>query len=365
MSVRHILALARKESLHLARDPQAIVLAIGMPLSFVFLFGLAISFDVDKVDVAVADLDHSRESRAFLASLRSTTMFDIVVYVDSPVDLGESLERGEAKLGVVIEPGFARRVLRGDAQPVQVLVDGADTTTAQVAIGGIIAIAQHQALDGVELPYEARTRLMFNPEMRSTWFVAPGVVAVVLAIMAVLLSALTVAREWERGSMEQLFATPVDRLSVMLGKLLPYVVLGQIQLIVVITAGRWIFDVPLRGSILELMLAATLFLACALGQGLLISTVTKSQQLATQIGAVSAMLPSILLSGFIFPVANMPAPLRAVSQVVPARWFIPILRGVMLEGQSIDVLWPSYLGLTVLAVALIGLATLKFERSLE
>ena len=365
MNARHIIALARKESLHLARDPQALGLAIGMPLSFVLLFGMAISFDVEKVDIAACDLDRTRESRAFLTALSTSGLFSIVAYGDAPVELKELLERGEAKLGVVIEPGFERRLLRGDHRPVQIMVDGADTTTAQVAIGGIIAIAQHAALAGLALPLEARTRLLFNPEMRSTWFVVPGVVAVVLAIMAVLLSALTVAREWERGSMEQLFATPVDRLSVMLGKLLPYIALGQLQLLIVITAGRWIFDVPLRGSIFELMFAATLFLACALGQGLFISAVTKSQQLATQIGAVSAMLPSLLLSGFIFPIQSMPLFFRMATALLPPRWFMLIIRGLYLKGASLAELWPAFTTLAAMAIALTALAVKRFKTDLE
>lgn len=361
---RHTLAIAKKEALHFARDPQAIALALVMPLLFVVLFGVAMSFDADHIRIAVADQDHSQASRQWVRALAATDQW-LVTPVDSPAAVEEALRRGRARAGLVIGAGFSRQLLRGETVPIQLLVDGADTTTAQLSIGYLVAHAQAQALAGQALPLTVRARMVFNPRMLSAWFIVPGVVAVVLAILAVLLSALTVAREWERGSMEQLFSTPVGRLAVMLGKLLPYVVLGLMQLLLVVCAGRWLFDVPLVGSLGAIMVATALFLACALGQGLLISTITKSQQVATQIGMISALLPSILLSGFVFPVENMPLPLRVISHIVPARWFIPILRGQMLGGRGMAELWPHYLGLTVLAFVLVGLATAKFKRSLE
>jgi len=208
-------------------------------------------------------------------------------------------------------------------------------------------------------------RARFNPRMESTRFIVPGLIAMILAIMAVLLTALTVAREWEQGSMEQLFSTPVGRLEVVLGKLLPYLVIGMVQVLLVVSVGALLFDVPIRGSLALLFTAALLFLGCMLGQGLLISVITRAQMVSTQVGMISAFLPTILLSGFMFPIANMPWPLQAIATIVPARYFIEVLRGVLLKGNGIHVLWPQLLAMGIFAAVMVALATLRFKRRLD
>jgi len=207
--------------------------------------------------------------------------------------------------------------------------------------------------------------MRFNPAMTSAWFIVPGLIALILSIMAVMLTALTVAREWERGSMEQLFATPVGRLEVIIGKLLPYVVLGMVQVLLVVTLGTVLFGVPVRGSLVLLFGAALLFLIGMLAQGLFISVATRNQQVATQIGVVTSMLPTILLSGFMFPVANMPMPLQLLAAVIPSKYFIQVLRGVMLKGNGIDVQWPNLAAMAVFALVMIGLSSAKFKRRLD
>ncbi|NMC72187.1 MAG: ABC transporter permease, partial [Myxococcales bacterium] len=219
-------------------------------------------------------------------------------------------------------------------------------------------------IGAVAAPLAARVRLLFNPALRSAVFFVPGLMAFVLYVAGILLTALTIAREQERGNLEQLFATPVGRLEVMLGKLLPYLALGALQALLVLAFGMSVFDVPLRGSLGVLALGTLLFLAGALAQGLFISTVAGSQQVATQIGAISSLLPGILLSGFVFPIDHMPALLRWIASVFPVRYYVDLLRGVMLRGNGIGALWGDFLGLGLFCLVAVALATLRFRRRL-
>ncbi len=365
-------ALSEKETLHMLRDPQVVYLALGLPLVLVLLFGYAVSFDVEDVEIAVVDRDHSAESRGFIQRLDESDAFDIVVALETEAEVEPLLRRDEVKAALVIPRGFAKSLLRGEETRLQLMMDGADGATARIALAYAAAIGQAEtedrmadAIGGIEPPVQARVRTWFNPRMESAQFVVPGLVAVILAVLAVLLSALTVAREWERGSMEQLFATPVDRLSVVLGKMLPYVALGLLQFVLVLTLGAWLFDVPVRGNFVVLVVAVTLFLVCVLGQGLFISMVTKSQQVATQIGAVSAILPSLILSGFLFPIENMPPLLQMIARVVPARYLIVTMRAVLLQGRGFEQVWPSLLSLVAIGAVIVGVTTMKFERRLD
>jgi ABC-2 type transport system permease protein len=367
-----IFALSHKELLHVLRDRQVIYLALGMPLVLVLLFGYAVSFDVTHVRLAVVDDDQSAASRHLVEAFSSSDAFLLGQTLPSAAQAEILLRRGEVKAVLVIPCDFSRRLARNQTTTVQLLMDGSDGTSTKIALGYAEGISQRalmgqlrQAGLGGSLPLEPRVRAWYNPSMRSALFVVPGLVAIVVGILAVLLTALTVAREWERGSMEQLFATPVDRLSVVLGKLLPYVVLGITQLLLVLTVGAWLFDMPLRGSFGLLFLISIPFLVCVLGQGLLISMITRNQQVATQVGAVSSMLPALIISGFLFPVSNMPTVLQLISYLVPARYMIVCLRGILLQGFGWSQLWPQVLGLTLLALAVVTGSTLKFRRRLD
>lgn len=366
-----VLALAHKELLHMLRDQQVIYMALGMPLVLVLLFGYAVTFDVEDVPLAVVDEDQTPSSRDLIRAMETADAFAVYAVLTDPVQAEPLFRRSEVKAALIIPAGYARTLQRNEEASFQILIDGADGTTARTVLGFANAIGQAQMVGLVEstvkerLPIEPRLRTWFNPGMKSAYFVIPGLAAVILSILAVLLAALMVAREWERGSMEQLFATPVGRLPVVLGKLLPYVILGLVQLTLVLTAGAWLFDVPMRGSFLLLFGAAVLFLICVLSQGLLISMIAKNQQVATQVGAVSAILPSMLLSGFLFPISNMPVFLQTVSQAVPARYMIALMRGVMLEGRGVFELWHELLGLLLLATFMVTVSTLKFQRRLD
>jgi len=259
----------------------------------------------------------------------------------------------------VISSGFAEHLRRGQEAPVQVLLDGSDGTMAQAVLGSATQLVA--ATIGTP-PIEATATLLYNPALRSAVFFVPGLIAYVMAIAAVLLTALTVAREWERGNLELLFTTPVGRLEIVLGKLAPYLGLGLLQALLVLSVGTALFDVPIRGDLVLLFFAALLFLVGMLGQGLLISAVTRSQQLATQVGAISSLLPTLILSGFLFPIENMPWPLQVLANIFPARYFIDALRGILLKGAGLGVLWPDLAGMAAFAVFVLAVATLKFKR---
>lgn len=365
-------ALAHKELLHFLRDYQALYLALGMPLVLVVLFGYAVSFDLERVPIAVVDEDHSPDSRRLVAALAASEAFVVHAQLPRAAEVEALFRRNAAKGALIVPRGFARDLARGRAARFQFLIDGADGTVARLTLGYAAGLSQRQAIAllrraglGGALPLAVRLRTWFNPEMRSARYIVPGLVAFVLAIMCVLITALSVAREWERGSMEQLFSTPVGRLPVVLGKLLPYVALGYLQMLLVVSAGAWLFDVPLAGSFALLLLATTLFLVCVLSQGLLISVVTRNQQLAAQIGAVSGMLPSLLLSGFLFPIENMAWPLQLISRIVPARYMVESLRGILLKGFGLAQLWPQLLALALLGALLVAATAARFRRRLD
>lgn len=371
-SMRRILALSGKEVIHILRDVRVIYLALGLPVVLLALFGVAVTFDLERLPIGIVDQDRTAASRRFVQAMTASDAFRVAAELRAPSQVEGYFRRGTLKAALVITRGFGRTLSRGETAEAQLLLDGTDGVTTGVALSHAAGITQAETrrlLEDsglvVKQAMSDRVRVRFNPGMRSARFVVPGLIAVILSIMAVLLTALTVAREWERGSMEQLFATPVRRIEVILGKLLPYVAIGMIQVLLVVSVGAWLFSVPVVGSLWLLFSAALLFLTGLLGQGLLISVVTKSQQLATQIGVLSSMLPTLLLSGFLFPVENMPRLLQLISAVIPGRYFIVILRGVLLKGNGLGVLWLDFVALGLFAAAMIVLSTARFRRRLD
>jgi ABC-2 type transport system permease protein len=366
-ALRRILALADKEVRHVLRDVRTVYLALAMPLVMLLLFGFGVSFDLEHLPVAFVDLDQTSLSRAVRRRVLADDVFDDAGLLADGAAAERALIAGEAAMVVVLERGLSRDLARGDRVSVQLLLDGSDNASAtqarargEQALRAILASLTPRRGPPVEL----RTITRFNPSGKSAVFLVPGISAYVLAMVAVLLTALTVAREWERGSMAQLFATPVTRLEIVLGKLLPYLVLGMLAVLLVIAAGSWVFDVPFRGSPLALALLSLLFLVGMLGQGLLISVMTRNQMVATQLATMSSMLPSMLLSGFVFPIENMPTALQWLSRAVPARYYVSGLRGVLLRGNGLTELWPEALLLLAFGVLMLGLSTARFPRTI-
>ncbi len=366
-----VFALALKEWMHIVRDIRTLYFALGMPVVMLVIFGYAVSFDIDNVPTIVVDQDHTAESRSLTRHLFAGDTFREVRRSDRADDVEEAFRRGDARLGVVIPPGYGRTLGQGQPATVQLMVDAADNMTATSVLSYAVrfSFARNRSLMGEVLGtspdlLEAKVRAMFNPGMRSALFLVPGLVATIQAMMAVLLTALTVAREWERGTMEQLFATPVGRVEIVLGKLMPYFGVGMLQVLLILAAGTWLFGVPIRGPVVLVFAVSSLFLLATLSQGLLISVATKNQQLATQAAAVSSMLPATLLSGFVMPIDNMPAPLQALTRIIPARYFVHALRAVMLRDAPLVVIVPDALALLSFALVMVVISTILFRRTI-
>jgi ABC-2 type transport system permease protein len=372
--VTRVLAMASKEMLHVQRDVRTLYLALGMPVVLLLLFGYGVSFDLDEIPVVIVDEDDSGASRELIRRMTSSGEMIEVARATSAHRISTFFERGEASAALIVPRGFGREIALGQRSTVQLLVDGADNATANqiiakadaliAASGAELTARELRLTSGQRPPLQARVSTWFNPGGRSALYLVPGLTAYVLAIVAVLLTALTVAREWERGSMQQLYATPISRLEIIIGKLLPYLALGVIAVLLVLAAGAWVFDVPMRGDPVVLALASLLFLLGMLGQGLLISVVTQNQMVATQVATMSSMLPSMLLSGFVFPIENMPLPLRTISHVVPARYYVHALRGVLLRGNGFAELSSDLVALLIFAVIVLSIATKRFSRVL-
>lgn len=371
MSLTRLLAMARKEALQLRRDPRSLLLAFALPVLLLILFGYAISWDVGTIQTAVLDGDRSARSRELLDAFRASGYFTFVAILERPAEITPLLERSGAQVVLVIPPGFADDLGAGRTAAVQAVVDGSDANTATIVLAYAEAVTRtfssQTALRGVTLqpPVQAESRVWFNEELASRNMIVPGLVAVIMMIIAAMLTSLSIAREWERGTMEQLAATPVARTEVVLGKLLPYVGIGLADVAVSSLLGVYLFDVPFRGSAALLMVLSFFFLLGALGLGMFISAVAKSQVLATQIAMVATFLPAFLLSGFMFTLEIMPAPLRALSHLVPARYFLVVTRGIFLKGVGIEVLRVQGLLMIAFAAVGLGLAVVKFRKELE
>ena len=372
MDLVRLRAIARKEWIQLRRDTRSMILAFVLPLFLLLFFGYAITWDVNDVPVAVLDQDRTPQSRALVEALEASGYFTVTEYLESEVAIDERLV-GDDALGVFwIPPGFARDLAApARAAEVQFLLDGSDANTATIALNYADAIlARHGAravLGGrpIEAPVSLEARTWYNPNLESRHMIVPGLIAIIMSIIAAMLTALTIAREWERGTMEQLAATPVSRIEVVLGKLLPYLGIGLFDVAVTVSAGMLIFGTPLDGSVPLLAVLTMLFLIGALGLGIFISAAVKSQVLAMQIAMVATYLPAVLLSGFMFDIASMPTVLRGITFLVPARYYVVVTRGIFLKGVGAEVLWAQAAFMLLYAVLGLTLATRAFRKELE
>lgn len=366
------MAVARKELLQLRRDPRSLALAFVLPLLLLVLFGYAITWDVRDIETAVLDQDRSARSRELLDAFSASGYFEIERHLAGPEEIRPLLDRGAVQLVLVIPPGLAEewaeeRDPDGGAD-LQAILDGSDANTATIALGyarGVVASLAGGPGGRPAAPLEVASRVWYNEELESRNMIVPGLVAVIMMIIAAMLTSLTIAREWERGTMEQLAATPVTRLEVVLGKLLPYLGIGLLDVVASSLLGVYLFGVPFRGSLALLMVLSFFFLLGSLGLGMFISARTRSQLLATQVAMIATFLPAFLLSGFMFAISVMPAALRAVTYLVPARYFLVVTRGIFLKGVGVEVLRVQ--GLLMVAYAAVGLAmaVASFRKELE
>ena len=361
-------AIAKKEVYHILRDPTTLGAALALPVFMVIMFGVAIEFNVKHVALAVCDFDQTQSSRRLLDTFGSSDYF-LIHRVSSPQEAITDVSAERARAALITPPRFEKDLLAGRGAEAQILVGGSDNSTVGPVLGYVgsietIAARRIGGFDPVP-PYEIRPRFLFNPELNSRWFVIPGLTAVVMAILSVLLTALTVAREWENGSMELLLSTPVRPIEIIVGKLAPYGVLGIVAVVFVYVIARTVFSVPFAGNLGVFGLGALLFLVTYLAQGLLISVVTRKQTISMQLSMISGMLPSTLLSGFIFPIESMPKFFQYFTMILPARWFMRIARDTFLKGSSLLDLAGPFLALAFFCVLMIFLAARRFKTDLE
>lgn len=365
---RRAMAVAKKEVFHIFRDPFILGAALGLPVFMVLIFGVAIEFNVKDINLAVSDSDQTQSSRRLLDTFSSSGYF-INHPVSSPTEAINSLTSEKTRATLIIPLDFEKDLLAGRQTKAQILLDGSDSSTVAPVLGYIGSIqniaSERIANLSYKQPYEIKTRYLFNPELNSRWFVIPGLNVLVMGILSILLTALTIAREYENGSMELLLSTPIQPLEIIIGKLTPYGLLGIISVTFIYLIARFVFEVPFVGNHAVFALGALLFLVAYLAQGLLISVVTRNQQVAMQLSMMIGMLPTQLLSGFIFPIESMPKFLQYITMALPARWFMQISRDSFLEGTSFVQLWAPFLGLTLFTFLMIALAKRKFKRDLE
>jgi len=373
-----ILPLMRKENLHILRDPRSLYLAIVLPVILVILFGYAITLDVSHIHLGIIDQDRTPLSRDLIFRLGASDYFDIIYQSNSFSGSEKLLDDGKVKILIGIPSGFSKNLMRGKNIPLQLLIDGSDNNTAQIALGYISSIVRTfsskiildklnkhgPAPEGIP-PIDVEPIVWFNPDLRSTNFIVPGLIALIMMVLSAMLTSLTIAREWENGTMEQLISSPAKPIEIIIGKLIPYFVLGMFQTLLIILIGTLLFRVPLKGNLLFLFFITAVFLVCGLGTGLLISTVTKSQQLAFMISVIFTLLPSFLLSGFIFSISSMPKVIQIISYLVPAKYFLTVLRGIFLKGNGLTVLWPEVVPLILLALLVITACVKRLKLTLE
>ena len=365
MTYHRVLAITRKELLHIVRDPRSLAMALALPLLMLWLFGWALSLDVDQIPTAVVDLDRSPSSRLLISQLEGSRFFQILPVPEREEELSQALSQSLCVAGWIIPKGFEARLLSGELTDLQLLIDGSDSNTASIALSYAqdIVARMNADLQPQQSTIDLRSRILFNPTLESKNFIVPGLVAVILTIIAALLSSLTLAREKENGSLEALLATPVRAAELVLGKMFAYFLLGAVDTVLSVSVGVGLFGVPFRGSLVLMALSATLFLFGVLCWGILLSSIAPNQLVAYQMGMISTFLPAFMLSGFVFSIPNMPAVVRAVTHIVPARHFIELLRGIFLKGVGWTGLWPSLLFLAGFAALTFICATLRLSRA--
>lgn len=373
-ALRLIILLVLKEFTQIRRDPLSLGMLIALPAFLLILFGYALTFDVRNLALGVCDQDQSVASRELIQRFVTTEYFDLKRQVDDPQKLTQLIDHDVVRVGLVIPPGFSERLQAGRPAPVQLLVDGINATTASAATSYTEAIVRTfssqvileqvmrtgQRLSPPTVSVEAR--IWYDPELESARFLLPGLIAFLLMMDTVVATSLSITRERERGTMEQLMLAPLEPYQLVIGKTLPYLLVTIGATVLILLVGHLLFNVTVRGEPLVLALVVLAYLLAGLGQGLLISTIAPSQQVAFQIAVVSTLLPTFILSGFVFPIYNMPPVIQAITYLVPARYFLVAIRGVMLKGTRLDVFWPDVLLLLLFALFTLALSSIRLRR---
>ncbi len=373
MNLARVKAIAKKEFIHIFRDPRSLGMAIAIPMLLLILFGYALTLDVDNIPLVIWNQDRTQVSQDYILNFKNSPYFKIVGYCDGYRKLQAAIDKNQALMAMVIPYDFSKRIESNQSVPVQLLVDGSDSNTATIAIGYAAAvtlkynknlIVNELAQVGIEdmTPIDMRSRVWFNAELKSRNYIIPGLIAVIMMVIAALLTSLTIAKEWESGTMEQLISTPVRSNELILGKLIPYFTIGLFDVAVAVAMGQFLFHVPLRGNVVLLFILSGFFLAGALSLGILISIITKNQLVASQLAMVTTFLPAFLLSGFMYAISNMPKVIQILTHLIPARYFVMILKGIYLKGIGLKILGMQAFYLLLFAFIALKLANRKFKK---
>ena len=374
MKLIRLKAVAFKEMLQIIRDPRSLALAVSIPVLLLLLFGYALTLDVDRIPTVLLDQDRTPQSRDLIDRFLRSRYFQLHTVARSHSHVQQMLDGGQVLMALVIPANFSRDLEANREATLQVLMDGTDANTATIALGyasAIVALYSEELMrhkmaqlgvGKISPPVEPRIRIWFNPDLESRNFIVPGLIAVIMVILAAILTSGTVSREWERGTMEQLIATPIRNSELILGKLIPYFAIGMLDLALSVAMGKFLFGVPLRGSGLLLFSLAGLFLLGAISQGVVVYILAKNQLLSSQISIFISYLPTFILSGFIYPIANMPKLIQFITYVFPSRYIVSILKGIFSKGIGLEILWWEGLLLTVYASTMIIWALKKFEK---
>jgi ABC-2 type transport system permease protein len=369
MKLQRIKAITKKELIQIWRDPFSLAMAFLMPVILLFIYGYAITFDIDKIPTVVFDMDKSSLSRELVNQFHESGYFRVNSYVESYKAIDPYLDSGRARVAIVISEDFSKNILKSHAAQVEVLIDGSDSNTATIAQGYALAITEafSRRIRGTPVTplIDSRSRVWYNNELKSRNFIIPGLIAIIMSVIIALLTSLTIAREWDRGTMEQLISTPVKTPELILGKLIPYFLIGFADTILTILMSTLLFHVPLRGSVTLLLVLSGVFLFGGLSFGILISIAGRTQLAASQAALITSFLPAFMLSGFLFSISNMPKPLQIVTYFIPARYFVTILKGIFLKGSTLKVLLPEALLLSLFAVLIFVAANRKFRKRIE
>jgi len=377
MNLRRTRAIARKEFLHILRDSRSLIMALALPLLMILLFGYALTLDVDRIPTLVYNMDNSPESRELISRFQGSRYFQITGTTDNYADVERMIDRDECILCIAIPQDYARELHAGRTPCIQLILDGSDSNTTSIALGYANSILQSfgqtirtEAQDrrgGMRLdpPVSGRLRVWYNSDLKSKNYIIPGLIALILMIIGALLTSLTLAREWEMGTMEQLLSTPLRPAEIALGKMSAYFALGIIDMALTIVIGVFIFQVPQRGSYIFLACTGALFLVGALFWGILLSALSRSQLMAYQLAMLTSFLPAFLLSGFVFAIENMPLPIQVVTHLFPTRYFVTILKGIFLRGVGMEILYMEVGMLFVYAALVFLLATKKIRRKVD
>jgi ABC-2 type transport system permease protein len=369
-------AMVRKEFVQMRRDPTTLRLMLAVPVMQLLIFGFAVRTDVRNLPTVIFDQSRTQESRSFVQSLVATDNFVVKSEVHSYAEALEAVDAGRARAAVVFPPDYARRLKRGDTAPIQVLVDASDPTASQSAIAAAQLVGQRTNMRLVslragaagnpttQLPVDVRVRPLYNPALANAIFIVPGLIGMILSNTLIIITALTIVRERETGTLEQLIVTPLAKWEIMLGKIAPYVLVGYMQLTIVLVVGYFVFHVPVRGPLLALYGASFLFIVASLGLGLFVSTLGRNQAQVMQT-AFLFLLPNILLSGFMWPREAMPVAARYVGIFLPLTHYLRLVRGIVLKGNGLTELWPQLLALAVFAFLFFMFSTWRFSKTLE